>query len=259
MTLPVFLADLDAVLAGTAPAPLPGPGQTVTVTGPEARHAVSVRRLGTGDELILADGRGKAVRCTVRETTGRDTMLLTVDETLVPTVRDPRVTVVQAIPKADRAELAVDLACQGGADAIIPWQADRCIARWNGPKRDKALGKWRAAAVAAAKQSRRTDVPRVPGLADGGDVEKIIRDTVSGGGEAVLLHEESAVAFTTVNWADSRNVVLVIGPEGGISPAEVDRFTAAGARSVRLGPEVLRTATAALSALSAIGVSSSRW
>ena len=259
MTLPVFLADLDAVLTGGDPAPLPGPGETVTVTGPEARHAVSVRRLGSGDELVLADGRGSAVRCTVRETAGRDTMILTVEETLAPTVRNPRVTVVQAIPKSDRAELAVDLACQGGADAIIPWQAERCIARWTGAKRDKALGKWRSAAVAAAKQSRRTDVPRIPGLADGGDVEKLIRDTVAAGGEAVLLHEDSAVAFKTVNWSDAGSVVLVIGPEGGISPVEVERFTAAGATPVRLGPEVLRTATAALSALAAIGVSSSRW
>ncbi|MCK7675109.1 16S rRNA (uracil(1498)-N(3))-methyltransferase [Corynebacterium pygosceleis] len=259
MTLPVFLADLDAVLAGTDPAPLPGPGETVTVTGPEARHAVGVRRLVGGDELVLADGRGGAVRCTVRETAGRDTMILTVDETLAPTVRNPRVTVVQAIPKSERAELAVDLACQGGADTVVPWQAERCIARWTGAKRDKALAKWRSAAVAAAKQSRRSDVPLIPALADSADIERLIGDTVAAGGEAVLLHEESSVPFGSVNWADAGEVVLVIGPEGGISPAEVDRFTAAGARSVRLGPEVLRTATAALSALSAIGVSSSRW
>ncbi|MEZ2188669.1 16S rRNA (uracil(1498)-N(3))-methyltransferase [Corynebacterium sp. CCM 9204] len=259
MTLPVFLSDLDAVLAGTEPEPLPGPGETITVTGPEARHAVSVRRLGVGDELVLVDGRGNAVRCTVRDTGGRDTMSLIAAETLAPVNRVPRVTVVQAIPKSERAELAVDLACQGGADAIIPWQAERCIARWSGAKRDKGLNKWRAAAVAAAKQSRRADVPLIPFLAEVRDVEKLIRETVASGGVAVLLHEESSVPFATINWEQSRDVVLVVGPEGGLSPAEVERFTVAGACAVRLGPEVLRTATAALSALSAIGVSSSRW
>ncbi|MDO5076047.1 16S rRNA (uracil(1498)-N(3))-methyltransferase [Corynebacterium sp.] len=246
MSLPVFLwADGE----------LPVPGSAVELVGPEARHAVTVKRLCPGEQLVLIDGRGHGVHATVTGTSGKDRLLVAVGEGVEKRASVPQVTVVQAIPKSERAELAVDLATQAGADRIVPWQASRCIAKW-GAKADKALLKWRNQALASAKQARRFTVPDVAPLATTTDVAALIART---DGPALLLHEEAAVPFASLDYSQAQEVLLVVGPEGGLSPAEVERFTGAGAQAVKLGPEVLRTASAAFAALSALGVLTSRW
>ncbi|GAA4786346.1 16S rRNA (uracil(1498)-N(3))-methyltransferase [Corynebacterium canis] len=246
MSLPVFLWSCGE---------LPARGTEVEFTGPEARHAVTVKRLAIGEQFLLIDGRGTGVIATVTAVDAKDKLRVSVGEGVDKRARKPRVTVVQAIPKSERAELAVDLATQGGADRIVPWQAERCIAKWGG-KAEKAVAKWRNQALAAAKQSRRFSVPEVTELATSAEVAELIR---GGDGVAVLLHEEASVPFASLNYRAAAEVVLVIGPEGGLSPDEVARFTEAGAQAVRLGPEVLRTASAALVALSALGVLTDRW
>ena len=226
-------------------APAPGP---FTLRGPEGRHAVTVKRIGPGEKVMLADGHGCRSHATVTAAEGKDLLHVTVtsrEEVPLPT---PKVTVIQALPKSDRQELTVDLLTQGGADRIVPWEAERCIAKWQ-PKKAK---KWENAAVAAAKQSRRAHLPLImkPNALDEAFAEADL---------VLVLHEEASVPLATVDVSTAQHIALIIGPEGGVSPAELERFRAAGAKPVLLGPEVLRTATAGFAALSAIGVKTSRW
>ena len=168
---------------------------------------------------------------------------------------------VQAIPKSERAELAVDLGTQAGADEIIAWQADRCVAKWDGKKAPKAVAKWQAAADSAAKQSRRARIPQVRGPLTTPQLAQELtsgRDGASSTAPTVLvLHEEATASIKDVPLTE--DVVLLVGPEGGIGDAELDRLKAAGATPIKLGPEVLRTASAAMVALAAIGMRTERW
>lgn len=240
MSLPVFVH----------PGPLEG---QVVLDGPEGRHAVAVKRIQAGERIMLIDGRGAHAVVLVTATRGKDELTGEVEESGVEKRPRPAVTVVQALPKAERSELAVDLATQAGADAIVPWQAERCVARWAGPKAAKGVAKWEAAALAAAKQSRRTRIPEIHEPVGTGQLAQLIA-----GKTALVLHEDSATPLREVD-LDVEDVVLIVGPEGGIGPEELRKLTDAGARAVKLGPEVLRTASAAMVALSAIGVLTPRW
>ena len=166
----------------------------------------------------------------------------------------PAVTVVQAIPKAERSELAIELATEAGADAFVAWQAARCVARWDGPKADKGLRRWRAVARSAARQSRRAFIPGVDGVIT-------TRELLDGVPRALVLalHESATAPLTDLDVAAAASITLVVGPEGGLTDAEVEALTAAGAHAVRLGPTVLRTSTAAAVALGALGVLTPRW
>lgn len=244
-TEPHFL--LDAV---------PGPGQFV-LDGAEGRHAATVRRMRSGEALVLTDGRGTRCTATVLEV-GRGSLTLEVAPAeLVPAPR-LRVVLVQALPKGERSDLAVDLATEAGVDAIVPWQAARCVARWSGDKSgkaDKGVQKWQAVAREAAKQSRRSWVPEIRPLASTAQVAELISNSAAG----MLLHEAGAVRITDVPLPAAGDLVLVVGPEGGIAPEELEALAVAGAVTVRLGHEVLRTSTAASVALGALGVLTDRW
>lgn len=240
MSLPVFLH----------PGPFEG---RVLLSGPEGRHAVSVKRIQAGERILLIDGRGHFAQVLVTATKGKDELEGEVEERGVDKQPRPTVTVVQALPKAERSELAVDLATQAGADAIVPWQAERCVARWVGPKAAKGVAKWEAAATAAAKQSRRARIPQISEPVSTSQLVELLA-----GKTALVLHEDSAVPLREVD-LDVEELVLIVGPEGGIGPEELTRLSDAGARAVKLGPEVLRTASAAMVALSAIGVLTGRW
>lgn len=247
MSPPLFWADS-----------VPAPGADLTLGGPEGRHAVTVARLGVGERILVGDGAGSVANCEVREIVSKDTLVASVRELTFRARQTPQVTVVQALPKSDRSELAVDLATEAGVDTIVPWQAMRCVARWSG-KADKGVAKWRAAASAAAKQSRRPWIPEVTDLATTTDVRARCADVVAAGGVVAVLHEEAARPLADLPLADAGEIVLVIGPEGGLDDSEVADLTALGAHSVVLGPEVLRTAATAAVALGAIGVLTSRW
>jgi 16S rRNA (uracil1498-N3)-methyltransferase len=168
-----------------------------------------------------------------------------------------RVVLVQALPKGERSDLAVDLATEAGVDEIVPWQSARCVARWTGPpdKAERGRARWQAVARQAAKQSRRSRVPVVRPLA-GTDV---VAQLVAGATGALVLHESGTAPLASVTIPTAGDLVLIVGPEGGIAPEELAVFERAGAAAVRLGPEVLRTSTAAAVALGALGVLTGRW
>ena len=245
MSRPVYVQEF--------PTP-PTVGEVIELTGDEGRHAVSVKRTGVGEQIELVDGHGTRAVITVTGVSGKDQLVGVVDCVASEPVPRPTVTVVQALPKAARSELTVDLLTQAGADVIVPWQADRSVANW-GKKQDKGLAKWRAAARAAAKQSRRSRIPEITPVADQAAVAALIQAAPL----ALMLHEDATGKITDQPVAQADSVVLIIGPEGGISPAELDAFTTAGAHPVRLGPEVLRTASAGMVALAALGAVTDRW
>ena len=245
MSRPVYVQEF--------PTP-PTVGEVIELTGDEGRHAVSVKRTGVGEQIELVDGHGTRAVITVTGVSGKDQLVGVVDCVDNEPVPRPTVMVIQALPKAARSELTVDLLTQAGADVIVPWQAGRSVANW-GKKQDKGLAKWRAAARAAAKQSRRSRIPEITPVADQAAVAALIQVAPL----ALMLHEDATGKITDQPVAQVDSVVLIIGPEGGISPAELDAFTAAGAHPVRLGPEVLRTASAGMVALAALGAVTDRW
>lgn len=232
----------------------PTVGEVIELTGDEGRHAVSVKRTSVGEQIELVDGHGTRAVITVTGVSGKDQLVGVVDCVANEPVPRPTVTVIQALPKAARSELTVDLLTQAGADVIVPWQAGRSVANW-GKKQDKGLAKWRAAARAAAKQSRRSRIPEITPVADQVAVVALIQAAPL----ALMLHEDATGKITDQPVAQVDSVVLIIGPEGGISPAELDVFTTAGTHPVRLGPEVLRTASAGMVALAALGAVTDRW
>ena len=233
---------------------LPGVGGTAVVDGDEGFHASNVRRIRPGEELDLSDGNGLVAHCVVEEAVkGRlSARVVAVTEVPRPT---PTVTVAQALPKSERSELAVELATEAGADGFLAWQARRCVARWeSAAKVDKGLRRWGAVARSAARQSRRAHIPEIDGLVSTTELAARVPGALT-----LVLHESATVPLTDIGLADAAAVLLVVGPEGGIGEEELAELTGAGARTVRLGPSVLRTSTAAAVALGAIGVLTSRW
>ncbi len=245
MTLPLHLVPS---LAGVRA------GDTVTIEGDEAHHAVAVRRLRTGELVVLTDGAGTTATGPV-SSTGKRTFAVEVTEVTSHARPEPSMTVVQALPKGDRGELAVEVLTEVGVARIVPWAAARSVAVWKGERIAKGLARWRSTAREAAKQSRRPWHPEVADLASTDDVATL----VGGAALAVVLHEEAAEPLAGLTVPASGEVVVVVGPEGGLTDDEVAALTAAGARSVRLGAEVLRTSTAGVAAVSALLARTPRW
>jgi 16S rRNA (uracil1498-N3)-methyltransferase len=226
--------------------------------GEEAWHAATVRRMRVGERLVLSDGDGGFARCVVETAqTGRAASLrLLIEERWTEPAPALRVIVVQALVKGDRGELAVELATEAGADAVLPWRAARSVARWeDGPRGEKALARWRSAARAAAKQARRSRVPEV------GEPIGIRALTALVQTSAATLVLEAGVSqrLADIELPPEGDLILVVGPEGGITGDELATLTGAGAEIVRLGPTVLRTSTAAAVALGALGALTTRW
>jgi 16S rRNA (uracil1498-N3)-methyltransferase len=237
---------------------LPETGELAVVEGDEGFHAATVRRLRSGEQVILGNGAGGLARCVVEQTGHDGLQARVVDRWQVPPVQ-PAVTVVQALPKAERSELAIELATEAGADALVAWQAARCVARWEGARAEKGLRRWRAVARAAAQQSRRAHIPSVDGVLSTAALTQRIREAVASGGAVLALHESATGELANHGLAQAKSVMLLVGPEGGIAPDELAAVTDAGAVAVRLGPTVLRTSTAAAVALGALGVLTPRW
>jgi 16S rRNA (uracil1498-N3)-methyltransferase len=237
---------------------LPDPGGLAVVDGDEGFHAATVRRIRPGEQLVLGDGAGGLARCLV-ERSGRDGLHARVLGRWSVAPGQPSVTVVQALPKSERSELAIELATEAGADAFLAWHAARCVANWQGARLDKGLRRWRAVARSAARQSRRAHIPSVDGVLSTAALTQWIRDEVATGAKVLALHESATDPLADVTVAQANSLSLVVGPEGGIAPDEIAALTDAGAMAVRLGPQVLRTSTAAAVALGALGVLTSRW
>jgi 16S rRNA (uracil1498-N3)-methyltransferase len=235
---------------------LPEVGELAAVDGDEGFHAANVRRIRAGEELDLGDGDGAVSHCLVEDVAKGRLTVRVLDRRTVP-VATPSVTVVQALPKSDRSELAIELATEAGADAFVAWQAARCVARWDGPaKTDKGLRRWAAVARSAARQSRRPYIPPVTGPVSTAELAQRVRDD---GATTLVLHESATVKLTELPVVQADSLLLIVGPEGGISDEEIATLSEAGATPVQLGPTVLRTSTAAAVALGALGALTSRW
>lgn len=237
MTEAMFLADLDS----------PTVGSQVLVTGDEGRHAVIVRRIKKGEVVLVSDGVGTAVRGTVAVA---DVNGLTVEvaEVLTAPERALRFTVVQALAKGDRAELAVEMLTELGVDEIVPWQAERSIVRWAPDRVERALHRWRTTAREATKQSRRFRVPRVSHPLTTAELALRIPEPAL----TLVLHESATQHIARVELPGQGEVMLIVGPEGGLTPAELEKFTAAGGRPVLVADAVLRTSTAGVVGLSQV-------
>jgi 16S rRNA (uracil1498-N3)-methyltransferase len=232
---------------------LPAIGAVATVSGDEGFHAATVRRIRPGEQLMLGDGAGELAWCEVEDADRRELRARVLSRwTVAPAA--PPVTVVQALPKSERSELAIESATEAGADAFVAWQAARCVARWDGPKAQKGLRRWRAVARSAARQSRRAYIPSVAGPVSTQEVAQRVES-----GVALVLHESATEVISEKHVAQADSLTIVVGPEGGITDGELDALTTAGAVAVRLGPTVLRASTAAAVALGALGVLTPRW
>ena len=223
------------------------------VDGSEGRHAVEVLRLTPGERVRIGDGRGTVADSEVLAAGADGLRVAVVTRYEVPTP-EPEFVLVQALPKGDRGPLAVELATELGVDRIVPWAASRCVTRWRDDREDKGVAKWRSAVHAASKQSRRPHVPEVTELMTTRDVCGLLADADLG----LVLHEQARRPLVGLEVPSSGTVVVVVGPEGGLTDGEVVAFRAAGAQAVRLGTEVLRTSTAGAAALAALS-SRTRW
>ncbi len=227
--------------------------EELLVDGGEGRHAVEVLRLTPGEHVLVGDGRGTLVEASVL-TAGPDGLRVTVRHRYEVPPPDPEFVLVQALPKGDRGPLAVDLATELGVDRIVPWTAARCVTRWREDRVEKGVAKWRAAARAASKQSRR---PRVPEVTEP-MTTRAVCGLLSDVDLAVVLHEQARRPMAELSIPSTGIVAVVVGPEGGLTDGEVVAFRAAGAHAVRLGPEVLRTSTAGAAAFAALSLRT-RW
>jgi 16S rRNA (uracil1498-N3)-methyltransferase len=241
-----FLVDDAAALS---------PGGTVTLTGPEAHHAATVRRVRVGEEVTVGDGRGAWLTGEVEAVAPREVVVRVRERTDAPAPR-PRVVLVQALAKGDRDELAVQAATELGVDEIVPWQAARSVSRWDAAKVSKGRARWATIVREAAKQAHRAWLPDVAELTTTAQLARRAEASV------VLILEPTAtepLSGLRVGEGEERDIVLVVGPEGGIAPEELDVLTAAGARAVRLGDTVLRTSTAGPAALAVVSAALGRW
>lgn len=241
MTVPVFLSDV-----------LDGP--ELVLGGAEGRHAAAVRRLRAGERVDLTDGAGAVAECVVVEAL-KDALRLEVTGRYAVAAPQPRIVVVQGLPKGDRGELAVEMMTEAGVDVIVPWAASRSITQWKGERAGKALGRWRSTAREAGKQARRFHLPEVTEPASTARVESLLAGAALG----LVLHEEAAEPLSGVGLPAGGDIVVVVGPEGGVSDEELSRFRAAKAVPVLLGSTVLRTSTAGVAAAAVLLARTGRW
>lgn len=259
-----FLVDELGVLVDDQGALLPA--ATVVLTGAEARHAVTVRRLRVGEAVTVGDGRGVLADGECASAAPNE-VVVNVHSVRTVDAASPRLVLVQALAKGDRDELAIQAATELGVDAVLPWASSRSVSRWDGPKVAKGLARWATIVREASKQAHRARVPEVGPLVTTADLATLAATT-----RMLLLEPTADVALTSLtlrdgaNMADAadaglddRDLVLVVGPEGGFSPEELVRLAGAGATAVRMGETVLRTSTAGPAALAVVNVMLGRW
>lgn len=252
MSAPVFLTE-PVLLDGT------GPGGVHVLEGAEARHAGVVQRRRPGERVDVVDGAGVRLACVVTAVeAGR--LVLEVRERTVEPPPDVRLALAQALAKGDRDERAIEAATEVGVDVVVPWQAQRSVVVWRGERAARSRARWVATVREATKQSRRARLPEVTDAVDTRGLAARVRDVVAGGGVAVVLDGASAVRLTEVPLpAGPGEVLVVVGPEGGVADGETAELVAAGATTARLGPHVLRTSTAGPVALAVLAERLGRW
>lgn len=228
-------------------------GQTFVLAGEEGKHAATVKRLRAGESIQLSDGTGIRVHGKVTANLGStlELEIYSITEDELPSLQ---LTLVQALAKGDRDELAVQAATELGAISVIPWQATRSISKWEGPKLAKGVTRWQNIVAEAAKQSLRVITPKVLPAVTSGELAVQIKDF-----DVVLLLDPTSPVSLKSKLPLSGKIAVVVGPEGGIEPSELEILEAAGADRVHLGSGILRTSTAGLAAISAVLAFSSAW
>ena len=230
-------------------------GDAVVLTGAEAHHAATVRRVRVGEEVTVGDGSGLWLTGECEQVSAREVVIRITNRAAVAAA-SPRLVLVQALAKGDRAELAAQAATELGADEIVPWQAQRSVSRWDAVKAEKGRGRWSAIVREAAKQAHRAWIPEVGRLLT--TQQLAARAPAS---RMLVLEPAAEIPLTSLAFAidDRRDVVVVIGPEGGIADGELDALSDAGAELMRLGDTVLRTSTAGTAALAVLSTALGRW
>ncbi len=230
-----------------------GVGHTVVLTGAEAHHAATVRRVRVGEEVTVGDGRGLWLEGTCASVSPREVVVRVTARTDIPPLA-PRIVLVQALAKGDRDELAVQAATELGVDEIVPWQATRSVSRWDADKAAKGRARWTTIVREAAKQAHRAWVPDVAAVHTTTELSGRIAAS-----RALLLEPGASGALTAIAPRGDAEIVLIVGPEGGIAPDELDALRAAGATAVRLGDTVLRTSTAGPAAIAVLNAALGHW
>jgi 16S rRNA (uracil1498-N3)-methyltransferase len=227
-------------------------GDVVSLAGAEAKHAAVVRRLRVGESVTIGDGSGVWLEGVVTDVSASrvDVKITGRTEQDAPEIR---LVLAQALAKGDRDELAVQASCELGVDDVVPWQASRSISRWEGPKAVKGRERWATIVREAAKQAHRSWVPTVSAPLT--TAQLIARSE----GQRMLVLDPTATTKLSSIRADERDIMLVVGPEGGITPEELVKFETAGAERVRLGDTVLRTSTAGPAAIAVLSTALGRW
>jgi len=229
------------------------PGDAVALTGAEAHHAAAVRRVRVGEEVTVGDGRGTWLTGECEAVTPREVVVRVTARTDVPAA-SPRILLAQALAKGDRDELAVQAATELGVDEIIPWQSARSVSRWNAAKAEKGRARWASIVREAAKQAHRAWIPDVATL----ETTSTLAARASAS-RVIVLEPTAELRLTALTIDGTRDVVLVVGPEGGIAPDELEALRNAGAEPARLGGTVLRTSTAGPAALAVVSAAMHRW
>lgn len=255
MTAPMFFVAPEALRPAE-------PGSVVPLRGPEGHHAARVRRLRVGESVLLADGEGRRAD-TVVSAVLEDGLALTVTSLGLFAEPRPRFVLVQALAKAGRDEQAVEAATELGVDEIVPWQAARSVVVWRADRAERGQRKWESVVRAASTQSRRVRTPRVGRVLS----TAALAGRLPGAGLALVLHEAAERTLTDVPLpaprppslsSSSDDILVIVGPEGGIGADELALLVGAGGVPVRLGDSVLRSSTAGPAALAVLSARQ-RW
>ena len=258
-TPPGFLILDDSLATAVA-------GEALVLEGDEGRHAAKVARIGVGEQVLLTDAPGRQVlaEVTAARKEALDLRLLTDPSPAVQ--RLPRLTLVQALATGGRDEQAVESATELGVDAVVPWIARRSVSVWRGEKLRKGRAKWEATARAAVKQCRRPGIPEVGEPVTTAQLLAQLRERTADGASVLVLHEQESVGLMSLaeqlrsaSEDGLEEILVIVGPEGGIDPEELAQLLEAGARSVLLGPEVLRSSTAGPAAVAVLSALLGRW
>jgi 16S rRNA (uracil1498-N3)-methyltransferase len=240
---PYFVAETDVLR-----------GDRIVLRGPEGRHATTVRRLAVGETAYVTDGVGSVAECRVTAARPGELELRVLDLHAEPRPV-PALAVAQAIPKGDRAEQAVELLTEVGVDVIVPWAAQRCVVQWRGDRAARSLARWQSAALQAAKQSRRAWFPEITAQAG----LESLAERVKSAALAILLDADAPGRLSDLSVPEDGEVVLIVGPEGGMTGAEQAALQDAGAVAARLGPTMLRASSAGITAAGIVLSRSTRW
>jgi 16S rRNA (uracil1498-N3)-methyltransferase len=229
------------------------PGDTITLTGDEAHHAARVGRLTVGETTAVGDGNGVVAQATVAAVSGSE-VTVTLGSVEHQTRPTPEIWLAQALAKGDRDELAIQASTELGIDRVIPYQASRSISTWSGDKVGKGVARWTKIVTEATKQALRAYVPHVSHPQTTPEVTAL-----AGQCEVVVLDPHATELLSQFRPVGDRPILLVVGPEGGLSPEELSTLEKSGATRRKLGESVLRTSSAGPAALAVLNVTLGRW